>query len=100
MARAAGARPRCAARARGAEGLLELRGLLLIHRVERLGARAVACGRLLREKDGDGRTAVHWAAAHGEWETLKFLAAKGCDLREPDNSGRTPACIAEAHVVT
>jgi serine/threonine-protein phosphatase 6 regulatory ankyrin repeat subunit A len=42
------------------------------------------------EKDGKGRTAVHFTAENGHSECLEYLIEKGSDLKVADNNGITP----------
>eukprot|EP01117_Protostelium_nocturnum_P004858 TRINITY_DN175_c0_g1_i1.p1 TRINITY_DN175_c0_g1~~TRINITY_DN175_c0_g1_i1.p1 ORF type:complete len:236 (-),score=86.16 TRINITY_DN175_c0_g1_i1:71-778(-) len=41
-------------------------------------------------KDGDERTAFHWAAAGGQLEVVKFLIKRGAKTDEEDDSGWSP----------
>eukprot|EP01045_Picozoa_sp_COSAG04_P012318 COSAG04_NODE_825_length_10050_cov_15.525676_2_plen_1515_part_00 len=43
---------------------------------------------------GNGRTALHWAAAKGREEAVDALAAGGADLDKTDNNGVTPLMVA------
>ena len=43
----------------------------------------------LEAKDGDGRTALMWAAMSGELDVVKYLIDNGVDLEAKDGDGRT-----------
>jgi ankyrin repeat protein len=45
---------------------------------------------LVFSKDGDGETPLHWAAANGHNDVVKFLLANKADVNAKDNSGDTP----------
>jgi len=45
---------------------------------------------LVSSKDGDGETPLHWAAANGHNDVVKFLLANKADVNAKDNSGDTP----------
>ena len=47
-------------------------------------------GAHVNTKGEDQWTPLHWAAAHGNLETAKFLLEKGADTEVQDNAGRTP----------
>ena len=44
----------------------------------------------LNQRDYRGRSAVHYACAHGQIESLKYLHEAGCDIAQQDNSGLYP----------
>lgn len=45
---------------------------------------------LVFSKDGDGETPLHWAAANGHNDVVKFLLANKADVNAKDNNGDTP----------
>ena len=50
----------------------------------------------LNEQDPDGRTAVHYAVAHGDYETLSLLLCSGASASILDSRGRTALHYAAA----
>lgn len=48
------------------------------------------CGGDLQGSDYDGRTALHVAAARGNYEVVKFLLENGCSMYATDRFGHTP----------
>lgn len=52
---------------------------------------------LIYGKDDDGRTVLHWAAAQGNSELVKFLLAENADIGALTGSGQTPLHLASAN---
>jgi ankyrin repeat protein len=50
----------------------------------------LAAGASIDQRDGSGRTALHYAAAIGYTDVAKLLAEHGADLRAVDSDGVTP----------
>lgn len=42
------------------------------------------------QRDGEGRTLLHWAVDRGHLELAQFLIEKACDLNSKDEDGSTP----------
>jgi serine/threonine-protein phosphatase 6 regulatory ankyrin repeat subunit B len=49
----------------------------------------------LRQRDRNGRVALHWACVKGHGAVVRALLIGGADLTVTDNAGRTPRAIAE-----
>merc|ERR1712224_888830 len=49
------------------------------------------------EVDGDGNSAVHYAAAYGRCELLDFLLAAGMDASGKNSAGKTPLDLANGN---
>ena len=47
--------------------------------------------------ESNGYTPLHWAASHGNIETLKVLLEAGADPSAADHQGRLPVDVAHKH---
>eukprot|EP00249_Psilotum_nudum_P018958 c27037_g1_i2 orf=484-1821(-) len=52
-------------------------------------AKLLECKIPIDQRDGDGRTALHWAVDRGRLETVKFLVSKGAMINSKDLEGQT-----------
>ena len=50
----------------------------------------------LNERDENGSTALHWAAANGTTPVIDCLLQNGADVAVKDSEGRTPSMVAQA----
>ncbi len=77
-------------------GLLSLLQAAEIHRAAEAGdlakVKALVEGdpALVKAKDENGRTPLHWAARGGHFEVLQYLVDRGADLNAIDNNGIAP----------
>eukprot|EP00277_Geminigera_cryophila_P004209 CAMPEP_0179419202 /NCGR_PEP_ID=MMETSP0799-20121207/8464_1 /TAXON_ID=46947 /ORGANISM="Geminigera cryophila, Strain CCMP2564" /LENGTH=155 /DNA_ID=CAMNT_0021192641 /DNA_START=27 /DNA_END=494 /DNA_ORIENTATION=+ len=63
--------------------------------LERFVRRAIDSGKGLDERDGDGRTALHWAAANGHQDQVAALLKAGADANSAcQYVGQTPLYMA------
>jgi len=58
--------------------------------LDRLVESAIAQGADVDTRDGNGRTALSWAAQHGNVDMMRLLLANGADIALADKGGRTP----------
>jgi hypothetical protein len=65
-------------------------------RVDRLRRLLEKNPELIKAQNGDGETPVHQAAKYGELEALRFLLARGGDVRAKSKQGVTPLHLAAA----
>jgi ankyrin repeat protein len=57
-------------------------------------------GASARATDAKGGTALHWAVARGNADTVRLLLAAGADPATPDATGRTPLDLAKSRGAT
>jgi len=48
----------------------------------------------VNDKDAEGKTPLHYAAAYGNKELVQFLIDQGADVKAKDSRGRTPMSVA------
>ena len=48
----------------------------------------------LNHKDEDGKTSLHYCAAHNNYDIAKIILEKGCDINICDNHGNNPLWVA------
>lgn len=48
----------------------------------------------VNEKDNEGKTPLHYAAAYASRELVQFLIEQGADINARDGKGRTPMSVA------
>jgi hypothetical protein len=56
----------------------------------------LAKGASANARDGEGRSALHWAAARGAEDVAQLLTAHGAERDALDGAGRKPADVARA----
>ena len=54
-----------------------------------INSKGYAEEQIIKAKDSEGRTALHWAAANAKGETVQFLIGRGANVHSADRQGRT-----------
>jgi len=63
-----------------------------------VAAYLVSHGARLDVRNGDGQTALHYAAASGDLPVIRMMLVKGADVNAKDTSGATPLDLSLIHI--